>query len=155
MSERKARWRMRPQWNEQGLVLVRLSPKNSTLFSLSLKNTLLFFSPSRESRALLPLQKNKALSLFLTFVVAPFARVEVGRAAVGLPDRLALVDGRDGEATKRRLGVGVALLAVVRPHVRRYGHGGRGLDQALGDALERARERKRLFGIIERGGERE
>ena len=28
MSERKARWRMRPQWNEQGLVLVRLSPKN-------------------------------------------------------------------------------------------------------------------------------
>ena len=93
MSERKALWRMKPRWNEQGLVLVRLSRKNSTLVSLSQKHTSLFF-PARESRVLLPLQKNKALSHFLTFVVAPFARVEVGRAAVGLPDRLALVDGR-------------------------------------------------------------
>jgi len=125
------------------------------LSSPSLKNTLLFFFPARESRALLPLQKNKTLSLFLTFVVAPFARVEVGRAAVGLPDRLALVDSRDGEATKRRLGVGVALLAAVRPHVRRNGHGGRSLGQALGDAFERERERRRLFGIIEKGGENE
>ena len=71
------------------------------------------------------------------------------------PDRLALVDGRDGEVTKRRLGVGVALgdLAVVRPNVHR--HGGRGLGQALGDALERGRERRRLLVFIERGKKRE
>ena len=62
------------------------------------------------------------------------------------PDRLALVDGRDGEVTERRLSVGVALggFAVVRPHVRRHG-------QALGDALERGGKRRRLLVFIERG----
>ena len=154
MSERKACCRMKPQWKSKTFCSFDSPQKRSNSLLPISQNTLpylLFFSPALETRALLSLQKSKALPLFLTFIVAPFARVEVVRAAVGLPDRLALVDGRDGEATKHRLGVRVALLAVVRPHVRRHGHSGRGLGQALGDALARARMRRRLFGIIERG----
>ena len=101
------------------------------------------------------------------FVAAPLARVKVGSAAVRHPDRLALADGRDGEANKRRLGVGVALggFAVVRPHVgrrdrvgglavRRRRQGGRGLGQALGDALTRGRGRRRLWVLSPRVGKR-
>jgi hypothetical protein len=46
-------------------------------------------------------------------------------------------------------------LAVVRPHVRRHGHGGWGLGQALGDALEQERERRRLLVLSRGGGKRE
>ena len=52
MSERKARCRMKPQWNEQGLLLARLSPRNLSLFSLSLKNRLLSLSQKQTSLSL-------------------------------------------------------------------------------------------------------
>ena len=110
-------------------------------------------SPSQENSktpclSLLPPERAKPPPP-LTFIAAFLVRViQIDRAAVRHSDRHALVDGRRGEATKRRLGFGVA---VVGPHVGRHVQGGRGRSQALGNALARSRVRRWLLVLLSRG----